>query len=259
MIEVKQQIVQQLLKKYTGPPEEFEFVKAELSKLSLPELQQYAQLKSSAIRAAEADDRILELQATRSADRAIHELKMSQAREPQRKAEDKRQLAEDRKTFVEACRQFHIGSTDANFGLIRSSLGPGFSAYQIGEAVRSGTLQVSPATPEEIQQWTRDAQEQRQQFLRSADVETLRSVIRNEAESRRAQAQHDEDQRQLAARQAKDEAYGFPTLPEINAATGEKLTSAYFIKLSNTDLQQFKNYIRMYGASQITRALRERT
>jgi len=64
----------------------------------------------------------------------------------------------------------HIGSTDANFSLIRTTLGPGFSVYEVGQAVRSGPLHPSPATPEETQQWSREAQEKRQQFLRNADL-----------------------------------------------------------------------------------------
>jgi len=124
--------------------------------------------------------------------------------------------------------------------------------------VNTGAVQVSPATQSELQQYRQEAAEQRQQFLRNADPEMLRSIVRSEAEQRSIQAQREEDQRQIAARQAKDEAFGFPPLPEINETTGEKLNSAYFIRLSNTDLQQFKNYIRYYGASQITRALRGR-
>jgi hypothetical protein len=219
-----------------------------------------AQIRAEAAQAAEAaDEELIRIQAEREGDRILHQLHMQQAREPQRKAEDKRQLAEDRKTFLEACRQYHIGSTDANFSLIRTTLGPRLSVYEIGQAVRSGTLHLSPATQSELQQYRQEAAEQRQQFLRNADPETLRGIVRSEAEQRRIQFQREEDQRQLAARQAKDEAYGFPLLPEINASTGEKLNSAYFIRLSNTDLQKFKNYIRYYGASQITRALRERT
>jgi hypothetical protein len=257
MIEAKKQIVQEVLKRYTGPVEEFEFVKAELLKMSLEELQQYAQLKSAAIKASEADERILELQAARAADRVIHELEMSQAREPQRKAEDKRQLAEDRKTFFEACRQFHIGNTDANFGLVRSSLGLGFSPYEIGQGLQSGELHVSPATPEEIQQWAREAEVQRQRTLRNMSPEDLRSVVRNEAESRRAQAQRERFEHHVAHREALDAQFGYPPLPERNYE-GQAIDAAYLTRISNTNLDLFKRLIRKHGAAQITRALRER-
>jgi len=132
MIEAKKQIVQEVLKKYTGPVEEFEFVKAALLNMSLEELQQYAKLKSAAIRAAEADDRILELQAARAADRAWHEYEMSKAREPQRQAEEKAQLERDRRVFADAAKALRtFGATEANFNVIRQALGSGFSVSQI--------------------------------------------------------------------------------------------------------------------------------
>ena len=236
--------------------------RAELSTRTVAELEtiltdhHLAQIRAEAAHAAEvADEELIRLQAERAADRVRHTLEMQQAREPQRKAEDKQQLAEDRKTFLEACRQHHIGSTDANFSLIRTTLGPGFSVYDIGQAVRSGTLHVSPATPEEIQLWTQEAQEQRQQFLRNADPVTLRSIVRSEAEQRRAQAQREDAERQIAHREALDAQLGFPPLPDTNQH-GEKIDAAYLTRISNTNLQLFKNLIRMYGAANVTARLR---
>src|SRR5262249_42763555 len=137
------------------------------------------------------------------------------ARKPQRQKEDELQLAKDRKVFLEACREFQIGTTDANFSLIRSVLGPGFSASQIGQGFRSGTLQVSPARPEEVQQWTREAEEQRLQILRSADVVSLKKLVRQEAEQKRNQvAQAQMDATQASAKQ-RHELHGYrPLTPE---------------------------------------------
>jgi hypothetical protein len=253
--EARKQIVQELLKKYTGPVEEFAIVKAALLKMSLEELQQYAQLKSAAIKATEADDRLLELQAARAADRILHRLHLDKARQPQREAEERRQLAFDKDTFEQACRQFRIGNTEASFGLIRDALGPGFTTCQVGQALHSGSIRVSPATPEEIQEWTREAQEQRQQYLRNAEPEELRRIVRSEAESRRIEAQRKDQERQIAHREALDAQMGFPSLPEVNER-GEKIDAAYLVRISNTNLALFKRFIKSFGAANVTARLR---
>ena len=215
-----------------------------------------AQIRAEAAQAAEAaDEELIRIQAEREADRILHQLRTQRAQAPQREAEDKRQLTEDRKTFLEACRQYHIGSTDANFSLIRSTLGPGFSAYEIGQAVQSGKLHVSPATPEEIQRWTQEAQEQRQQTLRKMSLEELRSVVRHEAEQRRAQAQREETERQIAHREMLDAQLGYSQLPDTNQH-GVKIDAAYLTRISNTNLQLFKNLIRVHGAANVTARLR---
>ena len=241
--------------------------RSELSTKTVAELESIltdhhlAQIRAEAAQAAEAaDEELIQIQAERAAARAIHELEMSQAREPHRRAEVKAQLEQDRKTFEDAARTLRsFGVNEANFNVVRQTLGVGFSVHQIRQMLAANGAMLSPPKQQELNDWERERIERHNEMLRNADTETLRSIVRSESEQRRIQFQRDEDQRQLAAREAKDQAFGFPPLPEINAATGEKLNSAYFIRLSNTDLQKFKNYIRYYGASQITRALRERT
>src|SRR5215470_18650173 len=112
-----------------------------------------------------AEDELTRIRAERDADRVLHKLHMDTIRQPQQQAEEKRQLAKDRETFDQACREYQIASTQASFGLIRSTLGPGFTTRQVGQAFRSGMVEVSPATPEEVQQWAQEAEEQRVQYL----------------------------------------------------------------------------------------------
>jgi hypothetical protein len=189
MIEAKKQIVQEVLKKYTGPVEEFEFVKAALLNMSLEELQKYAQLKSAATKAAEADDRILELQAARAADRAWHEYEMSQAREPQRQAEEKAQLERDRRTFQDAAKTLRtLAVTEANFSLVRQSLGSGFSVSQIQQLLNANPEILSRPTQQELNEWERERIEQHNQMLRNADPVTLRRLVRQQAEQNRQRA-----------------------------------------------------------------------
>jgi hypothetical protein len=165
------------------------------------------------------------------------------------------QAAEDRKTFSDAARKYGLGDTEANFHLVRETLGEGFSEYAVGDAVRNGTVQVSPATEAELEQYRQKAQEQRQQFLRNADPETLRSIVRSEAEQRRIKFQHDETERQIAHREMLDAQVGFPVLPEFNS-NGEKIDAAYLIRISNTNLQLFKTIISRFGAANVTARLR---
>jgi hypothetical protein len=75
------------------------------------------------------------------------------------------------------------------------------------------------------------------------------------SEQRRIQAQREEAERQIAAREQMDAAYGFPPLPEFNQH-GEKLDAAYLNRISNTNLQLFKNLMRKHGAANLTARLR---
>jgi uncharacterized protein YhaN len=161
----------------------------------------------------------------------------------------------DRKTFAAAARKYGLSDNEASFRLIRETLGEGFSEYAVGQAVNSGAVQVSPATQAELEEYRQEAAEQRQQFLRSADLETLRGVVRSEAAARRVQVQHDETERQIAHREALDAQLGYPPLPEVSS-TGEKIDTAYLIRISNTNLQLFKTYISRFGAANVTARLR---
>lgn len=178
-----------------------------------------------------------------------------------RKQAESAQAQEDREIFEQAARDTEAFSiNDANFNLLRERYSP-LDAYQIKLVAEAGLLLglVSPPTEEEIKTWRREKAEARKDYLiNHASPSELRATARQEAEQRRIEHVRAEDARQVAAREQKDKDFGFPPLPETNQVTGEKLTSAYFIKLSNTDIGKFRNYIRVYGASQITKALRER-
>jgi len=201
----------------------------------------------------ETEVEISRVQAERAADRIFHDLHMDKARQPQREAEHKKQLAEDRKTFDQTCRQYHIGGTDANFGLIRSTLGPGFTTFQIGQALRSGAVHVSPATPEEIQQWTREAEEQRVQYLRNADVVTLKNLVRQETQQKRERvAQAQLDATQTSAKQRHD-LHGYMPLTPESRHRGNVVDAQYIKRL---DAQGLRELIRIYGDFQLTNVLR---
>jgi hypothetical protein len=254
MIETKKQIVQEVLKKYTGPAEEFEFVKAALLNMSLEELQQYAQLKSAATKVAEADDRILELQAARAAERAWHEYEMSQSREPQRQAEEKAQLERDRRTFQDAAKTLRtLAVTEANFSLVRQSLGSGFSVSQIQQLLNANPEILSRPTQQELNEWERERIERHNAFLKNADVVTLKNLVRQEAEHKRQQmAQAQLDATQASAKQRHD-LHGYVSLTPESRHRGNVIDAQY---IKTVDVQALRELVRIYGDFQLNNILR---
>ncbi len=254
MIEAKKQIVQEVLKKYTGPVEEFEFVKAALLNMSLEELQKYAQLKSAATKAAEADDRILELQAARAADRAWHEYEMSQAREPQRQAEEKAQLERDRRTFQDAAKALRtFAVTEANFNVVRQTFGSGFSISQIQQLLTVNPEILSGPTPEEVQQWNQEAQEQRQQFLRNADIVTLRRLVREEREQKQQQVKQAQLDATQASAKRRHDLHGYVSLTPESRHRGNVIDARY---IKTVDAQGLRELVKLFGDFQLNNILR---
>ena len=237
-------------------PAERDVLQVQLEKMSLTELEQAYQVLQTQTRLQQADEELARIQVEAEADRIWHQETMRLAREPQRKAEAKAQLQQDRETFRQAARQYGLSDIEANFSVVRSTLGAGFNVYQVGQAVSSNAVGLVPATEQELAQRHQEAQEERQDFLiNQASPDELRQAARSEAEQRRIQFQHEEAQRQIAARETMDAAYGFPPLPEFNAE-GTKLDAAYLNKISNTNLQLFKNLMRKHGAANLTARLR---
>jgi hypothetical protein len=239
-------------------PAERDVLQVQLEKMSLTELEQAYQVLQTQTRLQQADEELARIQVETEADRIWHQETMRLAREPQRKAEAKAQLQQDRETFRQAARQYGLSDIEANFNVVRSTLGAGFNVYQVGQAVSSNAVGLVPATEQELAQRHQEAQEERQDFLiNQASPEELRQAARTEAEQRRIQAVQQETERQIAARETTDAAYGFTPIPEFNQVTGEKLDSAYFIKLSNTNISAFKQAIRRWGAANVTGRIRQ--
>jgi hypothetical protein len=165
-------------------------------------------------------------------------------------------LKQDEETLQQFCRAKCLEPNAAALNLLRQEFGAGFTSDQVGNALQTGLIRLAPASDEHIHQWTREDQEERQDFLiNQASPDELRQAARSEAEQRRIQFQHEEAQRQIAARETMDAAYGFPPLPEFNAE-GTKLDAAYLNKISNTNLQLFKNLMRKHGAANLTARIR---
>jgi hypothetical protein len=165
-------------------------------------------------------------------------------------------LAQDKETLHEFCRTNRLEPNAAALNLLRQEFGAGFSSDQVGGALQSGLIKLGSASDENILRWTREDQEERQDYLiNQATPEELRRARDQESERRRIEFQRAEAERQIAAREQMDAAVGYPPLPEFNSA-GEKLDAAYLNKISNTNLQLFKNLMRKHGAANLTARLR---
>jgi hypothetical protein len=160
------------------------------------------------------------------------------------------QLEIDRQTFAKAARMLHIGENEANFGLIRSMLGEGFSIYQVQQAIASGAIGLSAATEEDIEKWRVEAETERQDFLvNRATPAELHQAVRSESEQRRTTTQQSEADEAFAAAQARDAARGgFPPLPpEITSEVIRKATP-----------DQIKFWIKKHSNSNVTARLQGR-
>jgi hypothetical protein len=165
-------------------------------------------------------------------------------------------LKQDEETLHEFCRANRLEPSTAALNLLRQELGANFDSTQVAQALQSGLIGLSPASEEHILQWTREAQEEHQDYLiNQASPQELRAIAKTETEQRRIQAQREEAERQIAVREQTDAAYGFPPLPEFNQH-GEKIDAVYLNKISNTNLQLFKNLMRKHGAANLTARLR---
>jgi hypothetical protein len=199
-------------------------------------------------------DAMLQVTAEAEAKKTVAWLALQESRKPQ----FEQQQEADRKTFADAARELRsFGQIEANFNLIRQVLGSGFSVSDIRKAVAAGTVQLSPVTQQELNTWTREDIEARNSYLANADVQTLRMEAKKEAELNRATATRQEANNQLQASLQRNQAARFPPLPEVSH-TGEALNGAFFVRLSNTDIGKFKDFIKRYGAAQVTQAIRNR-
>jgi hypothetical protein len=202
-------------------------------------------------------EQIVQIRIEAAAERAIHQHHAKQAREPQRLAEEKAQLEQDRKTFADAARSLRsFAVNDANFNVIKQTLGEGFSVFAVQQMVAANGATLSPPTQEELNEWDREAIEAHNLRLLSADIPTLRKLAREAGARGPAAPQPDETQRVRAAERADGVAY--PPLPDEfrDGNNPEEVLNAAFIKKCSKETLQL--LIKRYGSEQINEALRTR-
>jgi hypothetical protein len=194
------------------------------------------------------EERVLRAQAERAVDFAMFQ----RSREPQRKAAETAQLGLDRQTFADAAKTLRsFAVNEANFNVIRQTIGSGFSVFAIQQALSSNALQLSPPTQQELDQWESERIEQHNEALQNLDPDQLRARVRQEASESRAAAVQQEADRQLAAATARDAVLGFPPLP--THWQGHQL-DASFIRTCDVPTQKLLN--KRFGPAQLEARLR---
>ena len=228
-------------------------LRRKLDRMSLDELEEASKI----IQLQGKEEQLLEIQADRAVTNAMYQYYKQREREPQRIAEEKALLETDRKTFAEAAKTLRsFALNDANFNVIRRTLGAGFSVYAIQQTIASDALSLSPPTQPELDEWERQAIEEHNLRLLSADIPTLRKLAR-EAGARGpiAPSHLDETQRVRAAERVDGTVY--PALPEEFLENGKEVVlDAAFIKRSSRET--YRLLLNRYGSDQITEALRTR-
>jgi hypothetical protein len=222
----------------------------QMSKQELEEAHRVIQLQAT-------EDELLQIQAERAANRAMFELQKRTEREPLRKREEEQQLAKDHKTFADAAKTLRsFAMNEANFSVIRSTLGPNFTTYSIQQAIGSNVLELSPPTQQEQDEWSRQEIEAHNLRLLNADIPTLRKLAREAGARGTAAPQLDETQRVRAAERADCVAY--PPLPDEfrDGNNSEEVLNAAFIKKCSKETLRL--LIKRYGADQVNEALRTR-
>ncbi len=160
-------------------------------------------------------------------------------------------LKQDEETLRQFCRASQLEPSTAALNLLRQEYGAGFDSAQIGNALRSGLVNLGPASDEILQ----EAAEERQDYLvNQASPHELRQAARNESEQRRAQAQQQHVAQQIKTREQAEAVLGLPVLPETNA-DGVKLDAMFFKRLANTDIKKYKQFCSHYGFAAITARL----
>jgi len=165
------------------------------------------------------------------------------------------QDAEERRVFHEFCRDNGFSEVEANFSLIKSTLGS-FDQYALAQAVQSNALQgLAPASPAELEQFRQEVIEAHNLRLLNADLPTLRRLAREAGAKGPAPVAPDETQRVRAVE--KQDGTVYPQLPdEIRIGDREETLDAAFIKRCSVETMRF--LVKRYGMAQLDEALRTR-
>src|SRR5262249_24974706 len=197
----------------------------------------------------------LQAEAEKAADRTIFHLKKYQAEEPARKAQEEK----DRLIFSQTCKDLEIGDNQANFGSIRSALGPDFTVFQMKQWAQSGAHGLSPASPSEQQQRREEKQQaqheeaiRRQNWLKhEASPSELREAAKQEALENRQQARLSRFEQELVKGYEREVVQqGLPPLPKF--WRGKELNRQGIHSLRAEELREL---VKRYGSTQISARL----
>jgi len=250
--EDRQEIIELVLVR--APAHERQQLRKTLATYSTEELKQIEQAILSQAMTRLAEEELIRNQAEAAADKALFELDRYRQHEPQRRA----QLAQDKQIFADAAKTLRFGVNEANFSVIRSTLGPNFTTHSIQQALAANALNLSPPTQQELDEWTRQDIKAHNTALLNADILTLRRLTREAGARGQAPPPPDETQR---VRAAEEKFYGtaYPPLPdEFRDGNGpEQVLNAEFIRKCSS--QTLRLLLERYGHDQVNEVLRTRT
>jgi DNA-binding transcriptional MerR regulator len=199
-----------------------------------------------------SNEKLIQAQAEREADRILHQLRMQKLREPERKQAAAALLKQDQETFNSAAKVLRsFALNEANFNVIRQTLGENFSIHQIREMLAGNGAMLSPPTQQELDQWNSAAIEQHNEALQRMDPDQLRARVRQEAADSRVAQATAAAASQLEAAQKRDAVMGFPALPDT--WNGQKLDAAF---IKNCSVETQKLLSKRFGSAQLTARLR---
>ena len=237
---------------------EYDLEQRILEKLSTDDLTIYLRKQNERIDAERAQDQRIQQQAERAADNTLFRLKQQREAHEQEQARLAKNRPSDWTAFEQGAKDYGLWAvSEANFGVLLARVGSPFNAYQAKLQVEAGQALVFPPSEQDLAAWAQEKQEVHTRYLVNLaehDPDKLRKTARFESEQRRAEAIRTEDRRQIEHRKKLDRQLGFPILPETNS-DGVPLNSKFFVRATAETL---KKYIRMFGASQITDAIRHR-
>ena len=251
----KQELITEILKRFTGTPDEYEGVRASLPTFTVAELERFLRIKIAQAEANAAEERLINTQAEIAANNFMWQLKLKERYEKKREAEAKRLEPQDRRVFETEAKKYGWAIHEANFDIARRAVGYGFSEIQLVEVVNNGTLSMQTASPAALAEYARERAEQRADYLQNhASPAELRAAAVQETAASRAEAARQHDEAQVRHREELDGRAGFPPLPKTTE-TGEEINASYLNKISATNLPVFKQFCRKYGFSALTRRL----
>ena len=238
-------------------PAERDELRRTLDRMTAEQLQTAYEALQRQVELEATEERFYKALAESAAEDLRHHLRMQEVREPQRLAEEKFQLEQDRRTFADAARTLRsFGMTIANFNLIRQTVGENFSVYQVQEMIAANGATLSPPTQQELDEWTRQDIEAHNRRLLSADIPTLRKLAREAGARGPVAPQLDETQKVRQAERVDGTVY--PSLPDEfrNGNNPEEVLDAAFIRKCSKETLRL--LLKRYGADQVNEALRTR-
>lgn len=140
--------------------------------------------------------------------------------------------------------------SQANWNLIHSTLGAGFTVYSLGQALDANVLQLSRASAQTIQRYQAEAAEKRQAALLEMSPEQLRPIARHDAAAEAARIQADQQKREQEAAALRDSYRGYKVMPEEWSYKGKNyLLNRQTIKAASGEM--FKRLIEVFGEVQV--------